>query len=215
MMMKNRRVKTVVKLIFKSSIFYIGATAVIVISLMLSIKHVTAQNSAAVSNEVCERQAAIVSSRSTILKTYKSQEDKEYKLKREKWATRIEYAGQWTKGSAEDAREALYKYDELHKAFNTELDNQIQQYEPLLNAPLECTNDQKKAEVKQKVDELKGIKDGKAVSGQALIEKLKRDETNFANKEFKKTTDKLIKEMRKAKEDNPVPNGPKLEVKKL
>jgi hypothetical protein len=161
--------------------------------------------------KTCEQQANIVNYRSTLLKTYKDTQDKRYQRNYNQWATRIRYAGQWVPNDARKARENLYKYRQLHKTMLNEIDRQIQAYQYLETSPLDCSAASKDALAK-KVAEVHGVKNKKAVSGNALINKYQNQEVAFANKDMQKSNQKMIKNLHKEKRKHPTPEFSKTAV---
>ncbi len=188
-----------------------GITTLVIAGLVGS--DVYAQSNQVTASNLCENQATILNGRTSLLQAYKAKEDTKYKLERNKWAVRISYGAQWVPKDAEKARDSLYKYDDLHRELNKELDKQINDYKYLLDSPLDCTTEPNKLAVAQKVNELTGMVEGKAESGQALLEKLKYAEVKHANGDFKKTSENLVKSMHKAKKKSPKPSNQKLELK--
>jgi hypothetical protein len=153
----------------------------------------------------CESQAAVINARSALLGKVKESGDSRYELVRKKWDNRIAYAGQWVKSDAVEARDDLYKYDELHRSLNEEIDRQVGIYSNISQSPLQCSDDNAKKQVAEKFKA--------ATSDQKSLEKVKKDETKHANGDFKKSTSKMVKSLTKAKEKRPAAEGAKLEVK--
>lgn len=162
---------------------------------------------AAMSKSDCDAQLKQVNHRSSVLAVYQQSENDKYAATRAKWAERIIYASQWVPEDAEKAQKALYKYDALRASSNHELNQQIKKYAPLKKQPLDCS-DAKRAVVEKSTREIKG-------SGNALIAQKKSAESQFAKKEFKKATDKLVKKLHDKKRDQPKPKHSKLQVKSL
>lgn len=152
----------------------------------------------------CNQQVALINLRSQLLASYKLSEEKQYKVFRKKWANRITYAGQWVPKESVKARDALYKYDSLHKSLIDEVDKQIKEFQYLETDPVSCAED-KKNTLAIKLEEVNGMDGKKVVGGQALIEKKKKEELKFEKSKFKKATGKMIKKLHAAKEKNPAP----------
>ena len=159
----------------------------------------------------CQEQIALVNYRADLLVAYKKSENIKYQTLRNKWATRISYAAQWVPKDAEKTRKSLYEYDDLHAATNKELSKQINSYRFLQNRPLDCSN-ARKAELARRVEDIKGLKGKKVVSGNALINQYKKKETKFLKNNFKKTSEKMVNKLHKVKTKDPAPKHPKLRV---
>ncbi len=173
--------------------------------------NVAAQSNA--SADSCELQTALLNNRSQLLSNLKNSENSKYQLQRKKWSKRIGYASQWVKKDAEESRQRLYEYDEIHKKYMTEIDTQIGKYKDLETSPLDCSEDSK-SRLADKLKEVDGRDGKKIVGGQALIEKLKQEESKFFEGSFEKSTDKMIKNMRKEKEKNIAPKEGAIDVAK-
>lgn len=167
------------------------------------------------SSAACDQRVTLLNNRSILLENYKKTEDKKYKVKREKSAKRIAYASQWVKSDAEVTRDSLYELDAKHRTLTAEIDKQINDYAYLKAAPLDCSSDANRQQVKQKLEEVKGIQDRKAAGGQALIEKLKNEETQFENTKLNDDMKKLIRSLHKTKEKNPAPKEQGFEIKQF
>lgn len=160
----------------------------------------------------CEKRVTLLNNRSQLLSRYKETQEKQFQRERKKWVTRIGYASQWTEGDAKKARDSLYKYDDLHKKLTSELDSQINSYKYLETQPLDCSDANKPA-VKGKLVEVRGIKGKKAVSGQALIAKLKKEESDYAKGDFKKDTSRMVDSLHKEKQSHRTPKQKPFEIK--
>lgn len=161
----------------------------------------------------CSQQVALVKYRSDLLTVYKQSDHAKYKTFRQQWANRIVYASQWVPEDARKTRESLYKYDALHARNLKEIDAQIRAAAGLKKAALGCSGAQK-AVLRQKLVDIKGVKDGRVVGGNALISQNKREETKFQNNEFKKSRETLIRKLHAAKVAHPTPqHKQKFEIK--
>lgn len=189
-----------------------GLFLLVVVGAGSAVVYAQNNNSAQKANISCDQKVGVVNFRSKILGAYKSSEDSQYKRERKKLASRIAYAGQWVPKDAEKAREKLYKYDELHKSLNTELDKQIKNYQYLETDPLDCS-DAKKDLLSKKLDEINGVKDKKIVGGQALIRQKKNEQQAYVRGDLKSANDNLVKKMHKAKSKHPKPSKPVTSVK--
>ncbi len=160
----------------------------------------------------CKQKISKLNYRSALLGIYKKSENKKHQALHKKWAPRISYAGQWVPKYAENTRDSLYEYDELHAISEKEINKQIQDYKYLSKTPLVCTKNNLST-VTKKLEELQGIKNKKVVGGQALISQNKKKETEFLKKDFKKSSDKMVKKLHKEKSKHPKPQHPRLDVK--
>lgn len=171
----------------------------------------SAENQPKVTNS-CERKVTLLNNRSRILENYKQSEEKKYQLERQKWAKRIAYSSQWVKGDAEDTRKDLYQYDKLHNALKAEVDKQMGSFKGLETQPLDCS-DASKDKRAERFKEVKGVEGKKVVGGQAMIKKLKHEEAQFLNGDFKKSTNKMVTKLHEAKQKHPTPKDKAFEVK--
>jgi hypothetical protein len=160
----------------------------------------------------CKQQAALLNYRSQLLQVYKKSEDKKYQALHQRWAARISYAGQWVPKDAEKTRDSLYGYVSLHAVTAKEVDKQIKAFRYLEKAPLDCTA-AKKAALAKALDAAKGLQGKQVVGGNALISQDKQQETTYLKKDFKKSSDSLIKKLHQEKAKHPQPEFPKLSVK--
>ncbi len=184
---------------------YLIASCVLAATMAGSQLLVRAQQTAVGNDGACTQQVALVNNRSRLLTSYKQGEERSYKQTRKKTASRITYAGQWVPKEAEQARSALYRYDDLHRSLIQEVDKQIEAYKYLETDPLDCS-DAKKQLLNEKVLEITGTKDRKAVSGQALLQQKKRDATKHVNDAFNEANKRMIKKLHDAKENGNKPD---------
>ena len=159
----------------------------------------------------CRQQVKLINYRSKLLEKYKESQQNDYTAYRTKWAERISYAGQWIPQQAQEARTELYRYDKLHADTTKEIDRQIKAYRYLEEKPLDCSA-AKRAELVKKMDEVQGIKDGKAVGGNALIKQYEDKEKEFLD-QLRETNGSLVSSLHKAKEKQPEPKHAKTPVK--
>lgn len=150
----------------------------------------------------CQKEAALINYRSSLLTSYKKKENNRYEVFRNRWAGRIQYASQWLTQDAEKARDSLYAYDALHAKTNAELDKQITQFSVYEKDPVGCD-----ASDKARYDTALAAAHGskKSLTGNALIRQLKDKESEYQRKDFKKSSDELIKKLHKAKKKHPSP----------
>lgn len=163
-------------------------------------------------SSTCEMRVTILNNRSRLLTSYQKTESQKYQNERDKWAKRIAYAGRWIPQEAETVRGKLYYQDALYRNLDNEIAKQIEQYKVLEAQPLDCTP-AKRAELTAKLKEVNGVQDKKVVGGQALIEKLKRQQTNYNNGEFKQATKDMMKHLHEQKEKAPYNKNKDIEVK--
>lgn len=161
---------------------------------------------AAPEKSTCEKQVPFLNLRAQLLERLRYKQDQAYLSKRKVWSQRIAYSGQWVPKDAEKAREALYKYDQAHKAYSDELDKQKDIFIPLETNPLNCT-DAKKADREKyyKLSKGESKNKGKDLSGQYKLFRLAKNETKYSKQEFKKVSEKMMKNQQKAKKKNPKP----------
>ena len=162
----------------------------------------------------CELRVTLLNNRSKLLENYKRSEDKKYDAQRDKWSKRISYASQWVEKDAEKARSALYEGDKLHKELQNEIDKQIKSYEYLETSPLDCSAENK-TKLADALKEVNGVRNRKAVAGQAIIEKQKEAQTEYLNGKFREETDKLIDRLHAEKKKHRAPKQGAFKVENL
>lgn len=162
-------------------------------------------------SSTCEMRVTILNNRSRLLTSYQKTESQKYQKERDKWAKRIAYAGRWIPQEAEAVRGKLYYQDTLYRNLDNELRKQIEQYKNLETQPLDCSPE-KRLELVAKLKEVNGVQDKKIVGGQALIEKLKRQQTSYSNGEFEQVTKDMMKHLHEQKEKAPYNKNKDIEV---
>lgn len=191
--------------------------AIVFAALAVSAVHTpdaSAAASKAKKTKTCQQKATLVNYRSDLLVVMQRSENTKYQAFRAKWNTRITYASQWVPGDAKKTEKQLYKYDAIHAAVNKELTKQIKANRYLEKKPLTCSS-KDEAKLSKKVQEIHGYKGKKAVSGNALIAEYQKQENDFANKDFKKSGDKMISKLHKAKQKHSKPQYKSITVKQV
>jgi hypothetical protein len=165
----------------------------------------------AASVSACERQMTLINYRSQLLTAYQKKTDKQYAKDRQLWSGRISYASEWLTVDAEKARDSLYTLDALHEQFDAELTKQIAAYQKYTSTPVRCSDGE--AAVATVYKKVVGYENKKPMSGNAKLKFYKDQQDTYQNGEFKKTTEKMITALHKAKKKHPAALYPALTIK--
>lgn len=102
--------------------------------------------------EKCKRTVAALNDRSARLERTKTKQMGRYTTLRKKWAGRLAYASQWAQTEGRVFRTDIEQFDTKVKAMRQEYNTQIQAFETLKKAPLDCSP-AKRNELKKRIQD--------------------------------------------------------------
>lgn len=157
----------------------------------------------------CTNRYNLIKYRSQILSVYKDKEDQKYQNKRKAWTKSIAYNARWEPKQGITVRDNLYELDSLHAKSINELNRQIALYKTLQYQDFDCTKSVKNQALESKINEIEKSKN----SGNALVRKYQKAENDYAQKDFKKSLNKLVKASFKQRDNFKSPETPPLIVR--
>lgn len=102
--------------------------------------------------EKCKRTVAAINDRSARLERTKTKQMGRYTTLRKKWAGRLAYASQWAQTEGRVFRTDIEQFDTKVKAMRQEYNTQIQAFETLKKAPVDCSP-AKRTELKKRIQD--------------------------------------------------------------